>query len=108
MILFEVANERELQPGFEVISRLEPVSCDPAIVQLIEDTAQSLGFPALNLPSGAAHDTQMMATLGPVGMIFVPSAGGRSHSAAEWTGWEQIEAGANTLLNVLYELASAG
>jgi N-carbamoyl-L-amino-acid hydrolase len=39
-------------------------------------------------------------------MIFVPSKGGRSHSAAEWTDWNDINAGANVLLNTLYKLAT--
>ena len=39
-------------------------------------------------------------------MIFVPSKDGRSHSAAEWTAWNDIHAGANVLLNTLYELAN--
>jgi hypothetical protein len=37
------------------------------------------------LPSGAGHDAQMMARLGPMGMIFVPSVGGVSHSPKELT-----------------------
>ena len=41
----------------------------------------------------------------PAGMIFVPSKEGRSHSAAEWTAWNDIEAGANTLLQTLINLA---
>jgi N-carbamoyl-L-amino-acid hydrolase len=39
-------------------------------------------------------------------MISVPSKEGRSHSAAEWTAWHDIEAGANTLLNTLRRLAT--
>jgi N-carbamoyl-L-amino-acid hydrolase len=39
-------------------------------------------------------------------MVFVPSKEGRSHSAAEWTAWRDIEAGANVLLNTLKRLAS--
>jgi N-carbamoyl-L-amino-acid hydrolase len=57
------------------------------------------------LPSGAAHDTQMLAGLTRAGMIFVPSREGRSHSPAEWTAWEDIETGANVALNALYALA---
>jgi N-carbamoyl-L-amino-acid hydrolase len=39
-------------------------------------------------------------------MIFVPSQEGRSHSPAEWTAWELIEAGANVLLRTLLRLAA--
>jgi N-carbamoyl-L-amino-acid hydrolase len=57
------------------------------------------------MPSGAAHDAQIMARLTRSGMIFVPSKNGRSHSSAEWTDWEYIEAGANVALHTLLRLA---
>jgi N-carbamoyl-L-amino-acid hydrolase len=47
-----------------------------------------------------------LASVTRVGMIFVPSKDGRSHSPAEWTPWESIESGANVLLRTLYLLAS--
>jgi N-carbamoyl-L-amino-acid hydrolase len=48
-----------------------------------------------------------MARLGPVGMIFVPSVGGISHSPKEFTAAEDIENGANVLLQVLLNLDGA-
>jgi N-carbamoyl-L-amino-acid hydrolase len=38
-------------------------------------------------------------------MIFVPSRNGRSHCEAEFTAWDDIEPGANTLLLATLELA---
>ena len=58
------------------------------------------------MPSGAAHDTEIMAQLTRAAMIFIPSKGGRSHSPAEWSDWQEIEHGANVLLNTLYQLAN--
>jgi N-carbamoyl-L-amino-acid hydrolase len=101
----EVARQRDLMFEFEEVSHIEPVTCAPDIVALVETVTRELGHEAVRLPSGAAHDTQILASLTDVGMIFVPSAAGRSHSAAEWTSWESIEVGANALLNVLYRLA---
>lgn len=51
------------------------------------------------------HDSQNMAHLGPTGMIFVPSRGGRSHAADEYTSFDAIAAGADVLLATLLELA---
>lgn len=104
--LSAIARRRGLMFEFEVLSELAPVKCDPGIVQTIQETANALGTDSLIMPSGAAHDTQMMASLTRAGMVFVPSKGGRSHSPAEWTPWEDIESGANVLLNTLYRLAS--
>jgi len=37
-------------------------------------------------------------------MIFVPSAGGRSHRRDEWTDWVHLEHGANVLLRTVLRL----
>ncbi|ADE15316.1 amidase, hydantoinase/carbamoylase family [Nitrosococcus halophilus Nc 4] len=103
--LSAIARRRGLMFEFEVLSEIEPVKCDPGLMEAIFDAARNLGVEPLQMPSGAAHDTQIMATLTRAGMIFVPSQGGRSHSPAEWTPWEDIEIGANVALNTLYQLA---
>jgi N-carbamoyl-L-amino-acid hydrolase len=103
--LSAIAHRRGLMFEFEVLSEIEPVKCDPGVMDAILKAARSLGVEPLQMSSGAAHDTQIMATLTRAGMIFVPSQGGRSHSPAEWTPWEDIETGANVALNTLYQLA---
>ena len=57
--------------------------------------------------SGAGHDTQFLAQVTRAGLLFVPSVGGVSHSPDERTRWEDVEAGANTLLQALLELSDA-
>lgn len=103
--LSAIARRRDLMFEFEVLSELEPVKCDPIVMQAISQAVSELEVSHMSLPSGAAHDTQMMASLTRAGMIFVPSKEGRSHSPAEWTAWEDIEIGANVALNTLYKLA---
>ena len=100
-----IARRRHLMFEFEVLSQIAPVKCDRAIQETIRQSAKQLEIECQPMPSGAAHDTQIMATITPAGMIFVPSKEGRSHSPAEWTAWEDIERGANVLLNTLYTLA---
>ena len=46
----------------------------------------------------------MMAQLGPMGMIFVPSVGGISHSPKELTRWQDCANGANVLLETVLEM----
>ncbi|NVB41043.1 Zn-dependent hydrolase [Pseudenhygromyxa sp. WMMC2535] len=105
--LSAIARRHGLMFEFEVLSQIEPVACDPGLVDRIDAAAESLDYRKLRMPSGAVHDAQIMAKLTRVGMIFVPSLQGMSHSAAEWTAWEDIEAGANVALRVLAELACA-
>jgi N-carbamoyl-L-amino-acid hydrolase len=104
--LSSIARRRGLMFEFEVLSEIAPVKCDSGVVQTIDEIARAGKIETLRMASGAAHDTQMMAGLTRAGMIFVPSKEGRSHSPAEWTAWEDIEIGANVLLNTLHRLAS--
>ncbi len=104
--LSSIARRRDLMFEFEIVSEIAPVKCDSSVVQTIDELAREAKVDTLRMPSGAAHDTQNMAGLTRAGMIFVPSKEGRSHSPAEWTAWEDIEIGANLLLNTLCRLAS--
>ncbi len=80
-------------------SRAAPTAL--SLRDVIEAEARRLSLTTLRMPSGAGHDAQSIALLGPVGMIFVPSLEGISHSPLEMTGSEQITAGANVLLRSL-------
>ena len=77
----------------------------PEVQRAIEGASSRLGLESRHLPSGAGHDAQMMATLMPMGMIFVPSVGGISHSPKELTSWQDCANGANMLLETVMDLA---
>jgi N-carbamoyl-L-amino-acid hydrolase len=74
------------------ITRRRMASSD--VQAAIERAGGGLSLEARRLPSGARHDAPMMAQLGPMGMIFVPSAGGVSHSPKELTSWDECARGA--------------
>lgn len=74
---------------------------DPAVRGLIDDSARALGLTTKALPSGAGHDAQSMAVLGPMGMIFIPSVGGISHSPKEFSTPEDVARGASVLLGAV-------
>jgi beta-ureidopropionase / N-carbamoyl-L-amino-acid hydrolase len=80
----------------------------PEVVGAIERAARALGARHRRILSGAGHDAQYMAAIGPTGMIFVPSRDGRSHCEEEFTPMDDIEHGANTLLGAALELAGQG
>lgn len=103
--LSAIARRRRLMFEFDILSEVEPQQCDAGLVDTLTKTAEALNLEPYHMPSGAAHDAQIMAKLTKVGMIFVPSKGGRSHSPAEWTHWEDIEIGANLALNSLMHVA---
>ena len=81
-----------------------PAPTNEGIRRLIFESAKELGLTTKLMPSGAGHDAQAMARLGPVGMIFVPSVGGISHSPQEFSRAEDIRNGAHVLLRTLLKL----
>ena len=75
---------------------------------IIGDAARELGLTTRVMPSGAGHDAQAMATIGPMGMIFVPSIGGISHAPKEFSRPADITNGANVLMGALLRLDEVG
>lgn len=74
--------------------------------QAFADACDALGLSHAPLVSGAGHDAQMLARDCPVGMIFVPSVAGASHSPREFTNWDDCVNGANVLLHATIKIAS--
>jgi N-carbamoyl-L-amino-acid hydrolase len=81
-----------------------PALTAPAFQDAIRATARDSGLATLDLPSGAGHDAQNVARFAPVGMIFVPSRGGISHSPLEYTTPEDAANGAEVLYRTLLKL----
>jgi len=100
----KIAAESKTKFDFKEINVNIPAPTDPQIRSLISVAARDLGLTTKLMPSGAGHDAQDMARLGPVGMIFVPSAGGISHSPREFSRPDDITNGANVLLHTLLKL----
>jgi len=84
-----------------------PALCDTRVQRVVEASARSLSLSTKYLPSGAGHDAQHMARLGPAGMIFIPSVGGISHSPREFSHAKDITNGANVLLATIMAIDTA-
>lgn len=82
----------------------KPALTDAKFQKVIESEAKELGYTTKYLPSGAGHDAQEMAEICPIGMIFIPSRDGISHSPREFSTPEDITKGANVLLHSLIKL----
>ena len=81
-----------------------PAPTDERMRRIIAGAAAELGLSFMAMPSGAGHDAQDMATIAPTGMIFVPSAGGISHSPMEFTSAADMANGASVLLGTVLAL----
>ena len=87
--------------GFERFYTSLAAPTHPELQGLLSGVAQEHGFSHQLMPSGAGHDAQSMAELGPIGMVFVPSQDGVSHSPLEFTDPADIARGTNVLLNAV-------
>ena len=100
--------EREgLWLDVDPVGRWTAVVLDPGLRSTIAAVTAALGLSSLELPSGAGHDAQALATVTRSAMIFVPSAGGLSHDPGEHTAWRDCVNGANVLLATVLEVARA-
>jgi len=100
----QIAQETKTEISMKKVEHSAPAVATPAIQSQIEAAAASLGLKTMRLPSGAGHDAQVVAKLGPMGMIFVPSVDGISHSPREFTRWPDCANGANVLLHTILQM----
>jgi hydantoinase/carbamoylase family amidase len=108
--LLKLASEQASRFGLdlktEFLGKHSPSLMDEKVRTAFADSCDTLGLTHMPLPSGAGHDGQSLADLCPVGMIFVPSVDGASHSPREFTQWEDCVNGANVLLQAALRLGN--
>jgi len=100
------AEQFGLQLTAEPLGRHTPSLMSDVMQQAFKDACDDVGLSSVVLPSGAIHDAQSLVDVCPVGMIFVPSVNGTSHSPFEITKWEDCVNGANVLLHATLRLGS--
>ncbi len=97
-----IANENSTPIRFDEIDvAASPAPTDERMRDIIARAADELGLTYQRMPSGAGHDAQDIAQIAPIGMIFVPSVGGISHSPKEFTSAEDMANGASVLLRTV-------
>ncbi len=90
----------------EFLGKHMPTPMSEKVRRVFGEVCDTLGLSHIPLVSYAGHDAQSLAHLCPVGMIFVPSVDGASHSPREFTEWEDCLNGANVLLQAALQIAS--
>lgn len=80
------------------------VNLNEGMQHLIEESCKELNYSYKYMVSGAGHDANPVSKITPSGMIFIPSKDGISHSPMEWSDWEDVEKGANVLLNTILKI----
>lgn len=97
----KIARQTQTTFKFEPTISIVPQPADRRISRYINLAVDELKLSNKYLPSGAGHDAQEMTQICPIGMIFIPSKEGISHSPTEYSSPEDITNGANVLLNTV-------
>jgi N-carbamoyl-L-amino-acid hydrolase len=100
----QISKEENVPIECKALDFDEPAKANPLVQQTIRDAARSAGLAFLDMPSGAGHDAQNAARFAPMGMIFVPSRNGISHSPLEFTPWPDVTNGAEVLYRTILSL----
>jgi beta-ureidopropionase / N-carbamoyl-L-amino-acid hydrolase len=95
-----------LEVRTEPVGRWTPAPTDARARRAIAHAAERLGLSAMEMPSGAGHDAQVMTRITTSGMVFVPSVDGISHHPHEQTSLQDCINGTNVLLGAAVELAT--
>lgn len=104
-LIREVAARRGLTLKTRVLLDHEPSLSDADLVATLKRAADMQGVPTLTMASGAGHDSQQMAAIAKVAMIFVRSKDGRSHTPEEFSSMPDIVDGIRVLAAGLHTLA---
>lgn len=104
--LNRLEKERNVETSFERPYDIEPVSMSERCVTALHDAATTAKIDTIDLHSGAGHDTMRIAKATDAGLVFAPSEGGYSHSAAEWTDWNDCATATRLLAVALHDLAT--
>src|SRR6266404_3286791 len=93
----QIDKEENVETRCTALDKSDPAHADPALQAAVRDAAKSLGLATMDLPSEAGQDSQEIAKIAPMAMIFVPSRDGISHSPKEFTSWQDVANGAEVL-----------
>jgi N-carbamoyl-L-amino-acid hydrolase len=100
----EIGAQTKTQIEMRPAAHHDAAMATPEVQASIERACE--GTQHMRLPSGAGHDAQAMALLGPMGMIFVPSVAGVSHSPKELTHWQDCVRGTEVLMRTVLSWAA--
>ncbi|WP_051260241.1 Zn-dependent hydrolase [Corynebacterium sputi] len=101
-----IANKRSVAIATRKLADAAPRELSSEVRQVLAETCQDQSVQSRSLPSGGSHDAQMVSTICPTGMLFIPSGnGGVSHTPDEFSSTEDIVRGAEILVDAVQRLA---
>ena len=105
--LREIERRRGVRITEELVNADAPAHSDPRIVDAIEAVCRENGASFRKMVARAYHDTNFIAPIAPVAMIFIPCRNGVSHRPDEYASPEAIALGTRILAGTLAKLSLA-
>ena len=105
-ILTETTFHPEIKTDLKEIWYAPPIQFAPNCINAVKKAAEKLNIPALEMVSGAGHDSAYISKVTPTSMIFIPCKDGLSHNELESAKKEDVEAGGNVLLHAVLEMGN--
>jgi N-carbamoyl-L-amino-acid hydrolase len=100
------AQRRNVVITTKLLNADRPATCDPIILDAIQQACDTEQIPSQPMVSRAYHDSSFMARLCPVAMIFIPCRNGVSHRPDEYAKPEDIAIGTRILARTLAALST--
>ncbi len=101
----KAASDAGVACSVDTIWRSPAVNFNDDCINAVRTGVETLGIDAIEMVSGAGHDSVYLSRVAPTSMIFVPCRDGISHNEAEDAQPEHLEAGTNVLLHAILERA---
>lgn len=102
--LQKLEDKRGVQYTITPLIEVHPVAMNQLIQDRLIQQSKMLNIKYKSMLSGAGHDAMIMAGITNVGLVFVPSKDGRSHSKEEWTDYEQLQKGIELIYHTILEI----
>ena len=101
-----IEQHRGVKVSEECINADAPAKSSDHIVDTLETLCKAEGASYKKMVSRAYHDSNFMATVAPIAMIFIPGRNGVSHRPDEYSAPESIALGTRVLALALAKLAN--
>jgi N-carbamoyl-L-amino-acid hydrolase len=107
--LLELAQDCATTHGLQLeatrLEHMDAATMDAGFIAAIERVCNRMSLRHTSLISYAGHDAQPLSAITTSAMIFIPLASGVSHTPLEAARWDDVETGANVLLQTALEIA---
>lgn len=106
-LMKEISELKKVEYSIKEMIYVDPIKLPDSILNKLNKNSDLLALESEIMLSGAGHDAMVMAGITDVGLVFVPSKGGRSHCPEEWTDYEDLQKGIELVCQTIIDISEA-